>query len=286
MKSKQAIILSYLVRYRVILFALLLALNISCEKQTKWDLQTQSTNFIVVDGMITNEYKNQNIKLTYAVSNLNEPAQPVSGATVTVFNGDSTIIFNETPTGSGIYMSGNKYRGEQGITYKLKIFLGDKSFQAEATMMPNTFLKILRYKKIENSDKYQLNWVTNGYNNDHPAMYEVNLDWTNVAGYENQSPADCKATLYFYTLTTLDVSEIFAPDMEKITFPVGTHIQEKLYSLTNNHALYIRALLSETTWRGGYFDSAPANVPTNLSEGAIGYFSACSVTSVSIMVAP
>jgi hypothetical protein len=92
--------------------------------------------------------------------------------------------------------------------------------------------------------------------------------------------------MLFYTLPTLDVSEIFAPVMESISFPAGTIITERRYSLTPEHAEFLREMLLETSWTGGLFSVANSNVTTNLSEGAAGYFGACSVTSLSLTVTP
>jgi hypothetical protein len=45
-------------------------------------------------------------------------------------------------------------------------------------------------------------------------------------------------------------------------------------------------MLLETNWTGGLFTVAPANVGTNLSEGAFGFFGACAVTELSVIVTP
>jgi len=45
-------------------------------------------------------------------------------------------------------------------------------------------------------------------------------------------------------------------------------------------------LLLETSWQGGVFPSDPANVNTNLSEGALGFFGICAVNSLSLTVTP
>jgi hypothetical protein len=87
-------------------------------------------------------------------------------------------------------------------------------------------------------------------------------------------------------LPTLDVSQIFSPEMEKVSFPAGTIINERRYSLTPEHAEFFRELLLETNWTGGLFSLSNANVITNLTEGAIGYFGVCSVTSLSLTVTP
>jgi len=74
---------------------------------------------------------------------------------------------------------------------------------------------------------------------------------------------------------------IFAPNLEKLTFPPGTVITERKYALTDEHAAFIRAVLLENTWQGGFFNTASADIPTNLSEGAKGYFGACGVVEKS-----
>ena len=42
-------------------------------------------------------------------------------------------------------------------------------------------------------------------------------------------------------------------------------------------AAYLRALLMETEWQGGAFDEASANLPTNITNGGLGYFAVCGV---------
>ena len=133
---------------------------------------------------------------------------------------------------------------------------------------------------------FYIDWVANAFSSQEPAIWELLLDWSKVPGYENAGSAGCQARMLFYTLPTLDVSEIFAPEMEKISFPAGTIINERRYSITPEHAEFLREMLLETNWTGGLFSLANANVMTNLSAGAIGYFGACSVTSLSITVIP
>jgi len=113
-------------------------------------------------------------------------------------------------------------------------------------------------------------------------MYEVLLDWSHVAGYGAQGTA----RLLSFAFNTLDVGQVFPPEKEKVWFPAGTIVIVRKYSLTDEFAAYLRALAMETQWHGGYFDEASANLPTNLSAGAIGYFAASSVLADTLIVAP
>jgi hypothetical protein len=99
-------------------------------------------------------------------------------------------------------------------------------------------------------------------------------------------PEKCKKRLLFYTLTTLDVSQVFAPLVEEVSFPAGTRIDQRRYSLTPEHAAFIRSLLLETNWQGGVFPTDPANIQSNISEGGLGYFAVCAVNNLSLIVEP
>ncbi len=43
-------------------------------------------------------------------------------------------------------------------------------------------------------------------------------------------------------------------------------------------------MLSETDWRGGVFDVLPGNARTNLSEGAVGFFTAADVIRDTVLI--
>lgn len=258
----------------------------ACQKQTDWNLNTQASDKIVVDGTITNENKTQSVRITYPITQLNETPQPLTGAYVVINDEDSTHLFTEEPLNPGYYSSNSKFIGQEVHQYTLIINNNGKIYSAKSLMEPAISFHPLTYSKNTGDNLYHIDKVTTSFNATQNAMYEVLLDWSTVAGYENQNPADCKARLLYYSLPTLDVSEVLAPQMEKVSFPAGTIIIEKRYTLNPEHAAYIRALLSETTWTGGLFDSSHSNIPTNLSNGALGFFAACGVSSLSLTVAP
>lgn len=58
----------------------------------------------------------------------------------------------------------------------------------------------------------------------------------------------------------------------------GSKVLEKFYSLSDKHYQFVRAMLSETDWKSlGPFGYVEANVPTNLTNGAYGFFYASDV---------
>ncbi len=256
---------------------LLIVLLQSCEEQTDWPLQTGKLNFAVVDGIISDEMKIQSIHVSRPVTEINEMAQAVSNATVLVSSDQTVYSFHEIPDNKGTYVSDVSFKGENDKIYSLSITDGTQLYSAKAVLAPPEDSPFIGFVKNTTDEKFHLTIVPFPYDPDHSAMFEILLDWSTAPGYENTNPDLCKAKLYYYVLKTLDVSEIFAPGMEKITFPSGTALTERRYSLTDDHATFIRALLLETTWQGGFFNTATANIPTNLSTGAAGFFGACGV---------
>lgn len=264
---------------KLVPYLFLILLFASCEEQTLWELQNKENDFIVVDGIVTSELKQQTLTIAQPISAINNKPQPLSGMTVLVSSNQLVYEYREMPDQPGTYVSTTEFQGVKGRTYSLLITKENKAYSAKAVLAaPVTSFTFIEYQKNAGERKYHFTKVPFPYNPTQPAMFEIQLNWSTAPGYENENPELCKAKLYYYSLPTLDVSELFAPNFEKIEFPSGTIITERRYSLTNEHASYIRAMLLETTWQGGFFNTASANVPTNLSEGAIGFFGACGVT--------
>jgi len=273
-------------KYHCFIILFFFVIFISCEKEIQFHFSNNIPNVIVVDGIITSEFKHQIIKLSYPVAQLNQVPKAVSGANVIVSTDDSVYFFTEQPNGSGIYISNNLFAGYENKLYSLQIYYNGKEYNAKSIMPEGKLFLALRYSKNSNNDLYHIDWVANSYSSDYFAMYEILIDWSHLPEYQNYNPDSCRKKIYYYTLPSIDVNQIIAPGKEKISFPAGTIITERRYSLTREHANYFRALLLETTWQGGLFDIERANVPTNLSSGAIGFFGASAINEISLIVNP
>ncbi len=260
-------------------FVLLLLLA-ACDEKVDWTLQTGVNNFPVVDATLTDELKTQSVRITKPVVNINMIPEAVRGAEVMVSGDNQVYSFTEEAGNPGNYVSDLPFSGKMGKQYSLFITVSGVIYTAKASM-PAAVINFLpaRYIRTKAKGLYHINWVANPYDPRHPAMFEILLDWSSVAGYRELDSASTHARLLYYSLPTLDVSEVLSPNAEEVQFPAGTHITERRYSLTFEHAAFLRALLSETSWQGGLFNSASSNVPTNLSAGACGFFGACAVTT-------
>ena len=271
---------------RMLFFTGLIFLLHGCVKETSWSLQNDVPGKIIVDAIITDEVKSHKIKLSYPVSELNQAPVPVTGAGVLISNEDSTWQLAEYPVHSGIYNTPPSFFTRLQKNYTLFISADGKVYSAKTTMTSGSLFGELQYTRNGDNNLYYVDWVANAFSTEQAAMWELLIDWSRVPGFEHLDSLDNHARMLFYTLPTLDVSEVFAPQMQSIFFPAGTSITERRYSLTPQHAEFIREMLLESNWAGGLFTVAPANVGTNLSDGAFGYFGACAVTELSVIVTP
>jgi hypothetical protein len=262
---------------RLLLYLFPFLLLTSCEDQTDWPLQLEQTNFVVVSGLITDELKPQQIVLQKPLSGLNAAPEPVSGATVLVTTDERVYRFSEDKNSPGTYISDTAFAGIARKTYSLNITSGGDVYSAKAMLPASLDFPMLTLLADPSGELLRISKVAASYSSNDPAMYEILLDWSALPAYAGIPAESCRAEVYYYTLPTLDVSEVFAPASEKVSFPKGTLITERRYSLTAEHAAFLRALLLETTWQGGFFNTASANVPTNMSSGARGFFGACGV---------
>ncbi len=262
--------------FHIILFLLFF----SCEEKIDFNVESRETIRLVVEGMITNEIKAHEVKLSLPVRDLNENPQPVSGAFVAITDLQNTFILKEDPENPGLYLTENNIQGVFGKLYTLYIRIQEYEFAGSSYMVPVEPLQPLNITACDETGSF-FNVETSGTGD--PFMMEIDYDWSG-SNYCDES--SCIAREVIYHLNSVDVNEIFKPEQELVCFPAGTMIKRKQYSLNDNHQNYVRAMMNETIWRGGLFDVERGNIPTNMSAGAIGYFAASSVVSDSIVFVP
>ncbi|HPS62289.1 MAG TPA: hypothetical protein PLK82_04460, partial [Bacteroidales bacterium] len=239
-----------------------------------------------VKYILTNEAGVQRITLSRPVAEVNQLPQPFTGAAVMISHDDSAWQLNEDTLRHGNYCTPAWFAARLGKNYTLLISSGGKVWTAKAVMEQGQEFNELHYKYNDDKGLYYVDWVANAFSTGPAAMWELLIDWSAVPGYDGRDSTDTHARLLFYTLPTLDVSEVFAPMMESVYFPAGAWIEERRYSLTPQHAEYIREVLLETRWTGGLFPVASSNATGNVSGGALGYFGACWVNKLSVVVTP
>jgi len=90
---------------------------------------------------------------------------------------------------------------------------------------------------------------------------------------------------WFFTDDTA-VNGSYIGDAEFFTFYAesGDTITFEMFSMTEEIYDNLQATLLETAFRGGLFDGAPANVPSNVDNGAVGAFIVSDVERKSLVI--
>ncbi|MBN1145460.1 MAG: DUF4249 domain-containing protein [Bacteroidales bacterium] len=93
------------------------------EKEISWELDDYP-DMLVVEGVITNEFKQQTVLLTKSSPYFDTQApKTISGAGVLVREGSNTYFFTESSTNKGLYLSDIAFSGEPSKTYELEVTL-------------------------------------------------------------------------------------------------------------------------------------------------------------------
>jgi len=267
---------------RYLLYILVFFTITSCEELYDLEPAEETPDLIVVDGIITNEKTRHEIKISLPSASINVENEPVKGAIVFISNEDTTFLLSESNSKPGVYLT-DSIRCYTGKNYQLSISYKGQSYLAITKMIPvSPFVPLTFAKKNSTENLY---YALPYLGSEEPAMFEIIADWRHI-GPMNENDTIMMARILYYNLKTIDVPEVFAAGQETVFFPAGTIITEKKYSLNDTHAAFLRSLLLESAWTGGNFDATHANLLTNLSDGAIGYFGACNVLVDTIYVTP
>lgn len=255
-----------------------LALN-SCEKEIDLDLADQSGT-IVIEGNVTDAEGSYTVKITKSVG-FSQPNQYPAVAGATVVLSDNT---GQTETlqymGHGEYKS-NTFMGVPGRTYTLKVQAEGKQYTAQSSMPQAVEMEGIAQDTFMFGDKksytllpiftdpatlgnrYLFSFTINNLSKKYISVLSDNLN----NGLPNQ-----------WTLG-LPNDDNKGRDHEVV---VGDLINVEMQCIDTNIFTYYSSLIQISE---GYGSSVtPANPPSNISNGALGYFSAHTVREITYQI--
>lgn len=238
----------------------------SCEEKYQWNIDPVDGLALVVEGRLTNELREHEVKLSTITYELNGASIPVQGATVVVVAGNQQMVLKPREGEPGTYYT-DSLIAVVGTVYALYVNIDGNEFFAYDAMVPGSPLE--EFVPIPVADDL---FVYGYIKSQESSMLEVFYDWSDTEYCNSDEPNGCHAKQVFYTLKTFDLSSVTELPVEDVVFPVGTKVTRRKYSLSDSQEKFIRSLLIETNWRGSLFDVQKGNVPSNISNGAFGYF--------------
>lgn len=242
----------------------------SCQKVINLQLDSTSPQ-IVIQGNIYNESGPYTVTISKTVNfDQSNVYPPVSGALVIISDdhGMSDTLIEKT---KGTYLT-SKLRGIAGYTYHLTVKTGNASFTSSSTMP-----EAVDIDSIYTENSFMDNKV-------------VNVEFMDRANVEN----------YYRIIEFKDSKKIEGFNVVSDDLYNGKKITYKLISMGNSTdskistgdyvTIWLEAIdkgayeYFRTAGQDGSQSASPSNPTSNISNGALGYFNACSVIKKSITV--
>ncbi|MBI9038446.1 MAG: DUF4249 domain-containing protein [Bacteroidales bacterium] len=260
---------------KITYFILIVVSIVACTEKINIELDDTYTR-LVVEANITDEAKNHIVKLSKTTDYFyNKPSPVVEGAKITITEGQN--IFNLSETEPGIYKT-EKLAGEIGKTYTLKIELlneinGHKTYTASDKLMPVGVIDSIGVEYIDNwkvweirlyakepptTDFYMFNWMKNNI------LVTDTIDEVNVSDdkFFNGSYSNGVGVGWF------------EEEREDENLHPGDTVTLIMSTITEEYADFVWEIQDETGYQSPLFSGPPANISSNISNGALGFFAA------------
>jgi hypothetical protein len=274
-------------KYFIFILPVLL-FTISCTEDVDIELNDDHSSRLVVDGSFTTIAKEHQIVLTRTTSYFDQEDAPrVTGAHVTITDG--SIVFPLTEREPGVYKTDSSAQGEIGKEYTLGIELEDGEKYSATSPITKVaaidsvgMFPIVDYRSayLDPEDIYLGlylfaqepagigdNYLLSIYMND-----TLLNDTVREFSFQNDDFIDGQYLpgVEFYWLNGNEFNQD------------SVRIRVDMLSIQEEYFDYIIALMLETDYRGSMFDGPPANIPTNIDNGGLGFFHASAVSSYEI----
>lgn len=263
---------NYLKKYSFLIVVVFSFCLYSCEKVIDLNLATTAPK-IVIEGIFTD----LNVRHSISISNTTDFDAPnvkksVTGALVTLKEENGpTITFTEQ--GPGSYLS-TRYKGVPGKKYTLTVTLNGQSYVATSIMPLPVPIK-------------SLNQVELSFFGETRKFVQVNYD--DPAGvanfyYNRLFVNKLKRSSFYLESDRFNdgrtvKNTIFNDEPDLIT---GDKVQVQMLTIDQNVYKYLFSI-TQINGNGGP-PTAPANPTSNFNNGALGYFSASTLTTDSLVI--
>lgn len=276
-----------LVSTRLIILLTLCFGAISCEKDVVLELANKEGNYLVVDANLTDAGGRQWIRLSLSSSYYEESkGKPASEATIWIEGAERKFAFvqSDADTLKGYYFNDAISHHLKDNTFELNIEYQGKIYQASSQWAP--------LPQID-SVTYDINPFSQlGFTPD--TIYDITVHFRELPQKNN---------FYLFNLYVNDTLRTGRPTQKSLVsdenleeyvslavqnishenIRTGDAITLEMRSISRANFTFYSIFFSQTDLSGNPFAGAPpANIPTNLSEGALGFFEVSSVNKKTI----
>lgn len=248
----------------------------SCQEVIDVDLNDADAE-LVIEGSISNEGNGCTVILSETVSfDASNTFPAVSGATISISDGTNTYTLEETTEGT---YQNTKIWGKPGTTYELTVSVNDETYTATSTMPRPVLI-----------DSILINTETGSIFYDDDEMF-IEVKFRDTPNEENYYRLNVWINDEDKALTDIlddDLEDgqmlaetiISQGDEDDPEFDSGDTATILLYTIDENVYEYYRTLNEGSS----SLSTAPSNPTTNFDKDVLGFFSAHSVTSRTIII--
>ncbi len=282
---------------RITLYILFSLLIISCGSEEITIKLDSEDPRLVVEGYVTTNQAPFYVVLSLSSEYFsNEEAPTVSGADVTISDGTKTYNLHETS--NGVYKTVTSYQGVTDTNYKLTIsgldIDGDgeeEEYTAESYLYPENPLDSVSLEYAEESGakywKVRI-WATDDGSLDnfyafktYTPLYDITPNISDIGlvsdKFFNGNDVVGTDVIWFLEEDSDGDSAEYKPQL-------GDTIIVEMDGITEDYYDFLSAVSEETTVSTPIFSGPSANVPTNISNNALGFFTAYSVSRDTVFV--
>lgn len=250
---------------------------ISCEKEIDLDLEDKSGQ-IVIEANVSDKEEFHTARITRSQA-FNQPTKVdgISNAFVTISD-NFGMIDTLAYISDGNYRTQNLGAGISGRTYTLEVVIEGKKYTSLSTMPSKVPLTGLRLDSMSIFGNSNYNVVPEYV--DPPTLGNCYLFFVTI---ENKNGLVLEANNDNFGNGVANQRNLDLPFDENNPVKSGDNVIVEMRTIDKSIYTYFTALsqLAENGPGGGI---TPANPPSNISGGALGYFSAHTSQSLSIMV--
>jgi len=269
------------------LFLLIYSLT-SCTEEIDLELNESYTR-LVVEGHFSDSDSTHFVKLSKSSSYFNpDKTEYISGADVSISNELGNIIqLNESSNQKGLYLAPQNQKGQQDTEYILHIENVDidengdfEKYEARGKIKHPLEIDSVRVLKdevfgVEGFRIFGYAQEPASFGDFYLFKYYINGVLSTDTLSENVFTDD--ATVNGNYINGLEI--YFIRDANS-----GDTITIEAQSITKEYYDFIISFMLETEWQAGAFGGPPANVETNISNNAMGFFSTTSNSYITFIL--
>jgi hypothetical protein len=240
---------------------------------------------LVVEGSVTTDRKLHWVRLSETSDYFtNQAATAVSGAEVSIDDGANNHILTESDTLPGWYHTRPYYRGIPGKTYTLSIRNVDinrdgetEEYIASSTMKPVNPIDSIKLEYFNTFfTGYQVRiWA---WDSPDPDWYAFKVWKNGVLLTDTLYELIVQSDVFFNGNYTYGIpSQFLSADKPEEVVEVGDTVAFEINGITEEYYNYVIEAQSQVFPQTPLFSGPPANIRTNISNDAIGFFTAYSV---------